>query len=217
MPRLPDTARSAGSGSSGGSCPPSSCNGAARCPSARRRSPAIELCTLADTDAIDMALRLRVADLASLRDALRLTAHRRGNAERWRVLLDSRAEPWSRAEREAHRLYRGAGIGGWVGNLKVWVPQTFTSYNLDIAFERQRLACEIDGRETHETVDAFETDRVRQNLLVLAGWTVVRFTWKMLTEEPDYVLWATREALAKADGGAPLRSHVGRDTPWITA
>lgn len=178
---------------------------------------AIELSTLADTDAIDLALREKVVDLASLRHALELTAHRRGNAERWRVLLDSRAEPWSLAERKAHRLYRDAGISGWVGNLKVCVPEACTTYYVDIAFERRRLACEIDGRKAHDTVEAFEADRLRQNLLVLAGWTVLRFTWKMLTEDPEYVVWATRAALAIGDGGAPLVSRNGRDTPWIAA
>jgi very-short-patch-repair endonuclease len=178
---------------------------------------AMELSTLADTDPIDMALRRKVADLESLQHALQQTSGRRGNTERWRVLLDSRAEPWSRAERLTHRLYRDAGIGGWVGNLKVWVPQQWATYYLDIAFERQRLACEVDGRETHDTDDAFETDRERQNVLVLAGWTVLRFTWRMLTEQADYVVWATREALAIADGRAPIASRIRRDTPWTSA
>jgi hypothetical protein len=33
----------------------------------------------------------------------------------------------------------------------------------------------------------------------MAGWTVVRFTWRMLTADPAYVVWATRAALAVAD------------------
>ncbi len=177
---------------------------------------AIELATLEDTDPIDIALRRKVADLASLRDALQQTPRRRGNAERWRVLLDSRAEPWSRAERVAHRLYREAGIGGWVGNLKIAVPQ-WATYYLDLAFVRQRLACEIDGRETHGDREAFEADRERQNVLVMAGWTVLRFTWRMLTEDPAYVVWATREALAIAGGKAHLASRIWRDTPWLSA
>ena len=173
---------------------------------------AIELATLDDTDAIDLALRRKAADLASLRDALQQTPRRRGNTERWQVLLDSRAEPWSRAERVAHRVYREAGIDGWVANLKIAVPQ-WATYYLDLAFVRQRLACEIDGRGTHDDREAFEADRERQNVLVMAGWTVLRFTWRMLTEDPAYVVWATREALAVADGRAPLASRIWRDTP----
>lgn len=176
---------------------------------------AVELATLEFTDPIDRALRRRVVTLEALHDALRRTPKRRGNAERWRVLVDSRAEPWSRAERLAHRVYRGAGIGGWVTNLRTTVPD-WGSYYLDIAFERRRLACEIDGRETHDTEDAFESDRERQNALVLAGWTILRFTWKMLTEDPAYVVWATRRAVAIADGRPPLACRIGRDTPWMS-
>ena len=39
-----------------------------------------------------------------------------------------------------------------------------------------------------DTPDQFRRDRVRQNRLVAAGWTVVRFTWRDLTERPDYVI-----------------------------
>jgi very-short-patch-repair endonuclease len=42
----------------------------------------------------------------------------------------------------------------------------------------------------------FESDRLRQNALLLAGWLVLRFTWQMLTEDPDYVVRTTRQALA---------------------
>lgn len=177
---------------------------------------ALELSSLDDTDAIDTALRERVVTLATLRDALQLTRKRPGNAERWQVLLDSRADPWSRAERLTHRLYRGAGLTGWVGNLKVVVPD-WATYYLDIAFERQRLAIEVDGRQTHDNGIAFESDRERQNALVIAGWTVIRFTWAMITQDPDYVLWATRAALAAADGRAPLARPNTADTPWLVA
>lgn len=177
---------------------------------------ALDLSTFDDTDAVDTALRAKVVTLETLNEALRLTRKRRGNAERWRVLLDSRADPWSRAERLTHRLYRGAGIDGWVGNLKVVVPD-WATYYLDLAFERQRLAIEVDGRETHDNADAFETDRERQNALVIAGWTVVRFTWTMITEDPDYVLWATRAALAAADGRTHLARLTEHDTPWLVA
>jgi very-short-patch-repair endonuclease len=35
---------------------------------------------------------------------------------------------------------------------------------------------EIDGRLYHTGAEVFETDRRRQNLLVLDGWCVLRFT-----------------------------------------
>ncbi len=156
---------------------------------------AIELATLDDSDPIDVALRSKQANLESLTTALTLTSHRRGNADRWRVMLDSRAEPWSRAERLAHRLYRREGITGWSTNAKLVLPGAGT-YFLDIAFQRERVAGEVDGWEHHSKADVFETDRLRQNALLLDGWLVLRFTWKMLTTDPDYVVNVTREALA---------------------
>ena len=163
---------------------------------------AIELATLDDSDPIDVALRSKQATLESLTSALTLTSHRRGNAHRWRVMLDSRAEPWARAERLAHRLYRQDGITGWATNAKLVLPGAGTYY-LDIAFQRERVASEVDGWEYHSKADVFETDRLRQNALVLDGWLVLRFTWTMLTTDPDYVLNTTRKALALRRRGWP--------------
>jgi hypothetical protein len=70
---------------------------------------AIDLATFACTDAIDIALRVRAATLANMYEALRLTPHRAGNRERLKLLIDSRGEPWSAAERLGHRLLRTAG------------------------------------------------------------------------------------------------------------
>jgi very-short-patch-repair endonuclease len=155
---------------------------------------AIELATLEFTDPIDYALSSKQVTLETLHTALQLTRKRRGNADRWRVLLDSRAEPWSRAERLTHRLYRGAGITSWKANRKIVIPEAGT-YFLDIAFDRERVVSEIDGREHHIAADVFEADRSRQNALVLGGWLVLRFTWLMITSDPDYVVRTTQRAL----------------------
>lgn len=175
---------------------------------------AMELATSEFTDPIDVALRKRVVSLASLREAIALTPHRRGHTDRRQVLLDSRDEPWSAAERLAHRIYRRAGIVGWVTNLELVVPDAGTYY-LDMAFRRQRVVSEIDGR-LHETdVDVFETDRLRQNALVLRGWLVLRFTWYVLTRHPDYVVATTQQALALRGTSRGFSGGFARDTPWL--
>jgi hypothetical protein len=51
---------------------------------------AIDLASFDCADSIDIALRTRSATLAGMHEALRLTRKRRGNAERERLLLDSR-------------------------------------------------------------------------------------------------------------------------------
>jgi very-short-patch-repair endonuclease len=38
-------------------------------------------------------------------------------------------------------------------------------------------------------------DRWRQNLLILHGWCVLRFTWAMIEEHPEKVIAMVREAI----------------------
>ena len=121
------------------------------------------------------------------------SSYRAGNRERARWLLDSRTEPWSRAEREAHRLLRAAGITGWTANFATAVGGQ--AYYVDIAFPGKRLVIEIDGRQHHSDQHSFEADRRRQNDLVGAGWTVLRFTWAMLVNEPEYCVECVRKLL----------------------
>jgi very-short-patch-repair endonuclease len=155
---------------------------------------ALDLCDELGGDGIDTALRTRAATLNGMRAAIESTRGRAGNHHRRRLLLDSRDEPWSAAERLIHRLLRAAGITGWRANLAV--PTLGSIYYLDVGFERQMLAVEIDGR-LHETDrGTFESDRWRQNQLVLQGWRVLRFTWSMLTQHPELVIQAIRQALA---------------------
>lgn len=69
-------------------------------------------------------------------------------------------------------------------------------YFIDIAFPAQRLAIEIDGR-LHETEeDLFQSDRWRQNALVLAGWRVIRFTFEMVRDHPDLMVAVIRRMLS---------------------
>jgi very-short-patch-repair endonuclease len=154
---------------------------------------AIDLSTFACSDAIDIALRVRAATLANMYEALRLTAHRAGNRERLKLLIDSRGEPWSAAERLGHRLLRTARIKGWQPNLPVLINGQV--FYVDIGFKQQKLAIEIDGRLHERAEDLFESDRWRQNALVAGGWRVLRFTWAMLRDYPDIFLSAVSDAL----------------------
>jgi len=55
---------------------------------------------------------------------------------------------------------------------------------------------ESDGFAHHGHREAFERDRFRQNLLVLAGWRVLRFTWRQICTDPDGVAEQVAAALA---------------------
>lgn len=148
-------------------------------------------------EAIDQALRVRAVTLATLYETLAALPHRRGNRVRTEMLLDSRDEPWSEAERRTHRLLRTAGITGWETNVSVCPDRS--RFYVDILFERLKVVVEIDGYEFHSDREVFETDRVRQNALVLDGWLVLRYTWWMIIDEPERVIAEIRTALATAE------------------
>ena len=155
---------------------------------------AIDLATFECADAIDIALRTRAATLEGMYEALRLTPNRAGNQQRLRLLIDSRNEPWSAAERLAHRILRAARFTGWEANFAVFLEGR--RYYIDIAFPHIKLAIEIDGRLHEEDHDLFESDRWRQNALVADGWRVLRFTWEMLNKHPEVLVAAILQAIA---------------------
>lgn len=162
----------------------------------RMTEPALAAIDMVDQyggDAIDWALQARATTLARMYQALDATPHRRGNRERRRMLLDSRSEPWSAAERLAHRILRTAGITQWDSNVRISCDGQ--TYYLDIAMRDCPIVIEIDGRIAHG-VDRFEWDRRRGNLLLLHGKQVLHFTWRMLTDEPEWVIETIRRARA---------------------
>lgn len=54
---------------------------------------------------------------------------------------------------------------------------------VDCLWPRRRLVAELDGFATHGTRDAFERDRDRDRALLIAGYPVIRITWRQLTED----------------------------------
>ena len=59
---------------------------------------------------------------------------------------------------------------------------------VDLLWERQRLAVETDGEETHGTSAAFQRDRWRDQILVAAGYRTARVTWAQVRDEPNAVV-----------------------------
>lgn len=157
---------------------------------------ALDLAVRTQGASIDRLLRSRRGTLAGMHAALRATSHRTGNPGRRQLLLDSRDEPWSMAERITHRILRAAHFSGWHANHRVSVRGR--TYYLDIAFPGLRIAIEIDGRGFHASEAMFESDRARQDELVAAGWRVLRFTWAMLSTDENGVVRLIRRTLAQA-------------------
>jgi very-short-patch-repair endonuclease len=99
------------------------------------------------------------------------------------------------------RILRAAGIDGWRANHPVTVGGR--RYVIDFAFPGSMVAIEVDGFAHHSDVTRFQRDRQRQNDLVRAGWTVLRFTWADVTERPHDVVARVRTELARLQDGLP--------------
>jgi predicted transcriptional regulator of viral defense system/very-short-patch-repair endonuclease len=54
----------------------------------------------------------------------------------------------------------------------------------DFAWPDRKIVVETDGRGTHGTTHAFESDRRRDQRLIAAGWRVIRTTWRQLKNRP---------------------------------
>ena len=75
-------------------------------------------------------------------------------------------------------------------------------HEVDAVWRDQRLVVELDSFEFHKTRAAFERDRARDMALQLAGYRVLRITWRRLRNEPAEVERAIRALLASPGGVA---------------
>ncbi len=138
---------------------------------------------------LDRALQRRVRFATVYRAHCR-NLGRRGSAAASALLTAAADRAASQAERLLVRLLRESGLVGWRLGFAA------EGYDLDIAFPARRVAIEVDGWAWHVDVERFRADRRRQNVLVNAGWRVLRFTWHDLTADPERVVAEIRAALA---------------------
>lgn len=76
-------------------------------------------------------------------------------------------------------------------------------FEVDALWEEQRVAVELDSRSIHGTKKRFESDRLRDRILVAEGWRTMRVTWRQLRDEPDEIVADLRSALR-----LPLPTHI---------
>jgi hypothetical protein len=94
------------------------------------------------------------------------------------------APTWSEFEERFLALCRRAGVP--VPEVNGWVvlDDGEPAIRPDFVWRAQRVVIETDGRRFHSSRWAFESDRHRDQRLTLAGWRVVRVTWRQLSREP---------------------------------
>jgi hypothetical protein len=163
---------------------------------------------------IDLAARLRPPEIGRIIDRLvidgratmeavcfevvRLARHGKPGIKCMRTVLEPRIGETSLGESEieamALRLFREWDLPDPV--MQLALPWRFPRRGrVDFAYPQARLIIEVDGRAWHSTLEAFEGDRLRDNHAQLAGWRVLRITYRMLKEQPEMVRNMIRRAL----------------------
>jgi Protein of unknown function (DUF559) len=137
--------------------------------------------------AYDQAEILEVFDLRALQDQLARNSGRRA-ITRLQASLEAHhagATPtWSELEERFLELTRAARVPEPEINAWITPDDDEPAIRVDFSWRAQRLVVETDGMRFHRSQQAFETDRRRDQRLTLAGWRVVRVTWRQLSEDP---------------------------------
>lgn len=139
-----------------------------------------------------------VFDLAEVAELLKRSKGRRGVA-RLRLAIDLHDPREQEARRELEkkllRLFKRAQLRAPEVNGHLVVDGI--SLMPDFIWREAGLILEADSRRVHGTVTAFEKDRLRDQRLAAAGWTVIRVTWRQVTEEPERLTQTLRSLLSR--------------------
>ena len=142
--------------------------------------------------ALERSLELNLFDRTALDATLGRSRGRRGVVKLRRLLSRLPDEPppvRSELERRFLHLIRAARLPTPVVNARV------AGLEVDFHWPDQRVVVETDGRATHGAPHAFERDRSRDLQLGLAGWHVVRLSWRQVVHTPERVTTLLRYRL----------------------
>jgi hypothetical protein len=144
--------------------------------------------------AFDEAERLRLLDLVAL-EASCARGHGRHGLKVLRHLIEYRRPSLVDTRSALERLFipfcRDHGVPMPSVNVAV------AGFVVDALWPQESLVAELDGYEFHgKTRAAFENDRRRDATLLVAGYRVIRLTWRRLHHEPERVATDLRALLA---------------------
>jgi predicted transcriptional regulator of viral defense system len=154
--------------------------------------------------AVDQAEVLRVFDLRKVQEVLSRAAGRRGAGVLRSVLAEYDGPSLTDRELEERffGLCRDAGIPK--PEVNAWIALEGGAVKADFLWRPERLVVETDGWASHGTRQAFESDRRRDRRLQLAGWEVVRFTWRDILTDPAEVATTLVRLLSRRRAQARL-------------
>jgi hypothetical protein len=118
-----------------------------------------------------------------------------------RRVLDDRAlgddRPDGLLEPRMARLLRDAGVPRPRFQYVVRDEAGGFLARVDFAHPEKKVAIEVDGWSAHASPGALQSDLERQNRLVAAGWTLLRFTWHDVVRRPTDVARVLRSFFAR--------------------
>lgn len=152
-----------------------------------------------DVDEID-----RVLSRGRRRGAPRLRSILSG----WRNTGEPRPRLRSRLEARLFPLLIEEGLP--VPRTNVRLKLDGQTFEIDLLWERERLAIETDGEETHGTAAAFQRDRRRDQILLAAGYRTARITWEQVRDEPNAVLERITRMLEHSGAPFAAQDHIRR-------
>jgi very-short-patch-repair endonuclease len=155
--------------------------------------------------ALAQAERLQLYDHRAIEEVIERSNGHRGTK---RLALAIQSDPaWTRSDLEIRmrNFVRRHGLPHARFNHVVDAPD-HPQLEVDLYFPAHGLVVEIDGWETHRTRQAFESDRAKDAALTAAGYTVMRFTWRQLRDDPQTVAERIRAGCCRACAWAPARA-----------
>ena len=151
---------------------------------------------------------LRIFDLTAMREVISRNRGRRGVARLRRAL----GEHDPRDERTRGKLERRFLAFCRRANLplpEVNIPLIVDGLQVeaDFLWRDARLIVESDDRRSHFTITAFEKDRRRDQRLKIAGWEVIRCTWRQVSDDPTGLARVIRILIARTPDTPTGRKH----------
>jgi very-short-patch-repair endonuclease len=144
----------------------------------------------------------RLTDRVSLPMLLDRYPGRRGTRVLWELLASDEPVGISRNEFEEAFLALVDACGLQRPRMNADLSLRGRFFEVDALWERQRFAVELDSRSVHGTKKRFETDRLRDRILVAEGWRTMHVSWLQLRDEPDEIAADLKLALGQRGRGA---------------
>ena len=162
----------------------------------------LDLGQVLDDSGVDRAVRqaefLGLFDLDQVSRLLDRYPRRSGTARLRRVIrswVDSQVRTRSEMEERFRALVVDANLP--TPELNGTVALGTLTIEADVVWRDAKLIVELDGRQAHLTASAFEADRERDRAAALAGWLVIRITWRQLGDQPRRVVADIRRLLGR--------------------